>query len=128
MRRVDVHLEARVGLEQRLVPGRELVRVLRHVVGGDGEEHRVIGERIGVVHPGLVACRRRRDTALPGRDGAVGIAGLLGSQGSQVGTEPSDLLRRQLRPASIVAEPTTIASAQQKRISEFLCMVMPSFP
>ena len=54
MCRVDVHLEARVGFEQRLVSRCEFVGILRQVVGRDGEEHGIIGERIGVVHARLI--------------------------------------------------------------------------
>ncbi len=96
VRRIDVHLEARIGLEHGLVARSELIGVLRHVLGRDGEHHRVGTERIGVMHPRLVPCRRFRDATVPRRDGAVGVTGFLRTQGSQIGPEPRDLLRRQL--------------------------------
>ena len=41
--RVDVHLVGLgIGLEQRLLTHRELVRILIHVGGGDGEEDLVV--------------------------------------------------------------------------------------
>ncbi len=48
--RVDVHLVGvGIGLEQRLLTRRQLVRVLVHVVRGDGEQDLVVRVRIDEV-------------------------------------------------------------------------------
>ncbi len=86
---VNIHLERiAVLLEQRLVPFRQLVGILGHVVPGDGEQDLVVGERIGVMLSGLESGRRLGDAAGPRRYRAVRVAGSLGSQRGQILPQP----------------------------------------
>ena len=102
--RVDVHPPARVGLQQGLVSFAQLVGVTLQTGSLDGEQNRIVRERIPVVFAGLVTRDWPGDTAGPGRDGTFGIAGALGPDGREfraaerggfLGRNPSQGLRRQ---------------------------------
>ena len=97
--RVDVHLVRRISLEHGLLADRQLGGVLAHVVGRDGEEHLVGGIRVGMVLALLVAGRRCGDATVPGRDGAVGVAGFFAAHGGEVLAEAVGLVGRNGREA-----------------------------
>ena len=92
MGRIHIHLESvPIGLQQLLVALGELVGVLAHVGRGDGVQRLVVGVRIGVMlartevrEAGLCG---RGEAAVPGGDGAVGVARLLRAQWRELGAE-----------------------------------------
>jgi hypothetical protein len=90
--RIDVHPIALVAVDERLLPIRQLVCVLVHVAGVDGEEHLVVREDVDAGHPGLPAGRRLGDAAGPLRDRPLGVARPLGTHGSEVLPQTRDLI------------------------------------
>ncbi len=99
MGRVDIHFVRRVSFEHGLLTGRQLVGVLGHVVGGHGKQHLVVSIGVGMVHALLVACRWCGDAAVPGRDGAVSVAGFFTAHGGEILAEAIGLLGRNGRKA-----------------------------
>jgi hypothetical protein len=92
--RIHRHPEGfRVGLEHCRVPRRELPAVRGEIGRRDRHGDGVGRVRVRVVHPRLVAGRRRGDAAIPRWNGAAGVAGALGADRRQVAPEPCDLLR-----------------------------------
>ena len=99
MRRVDVHeVAGLVGVQQRLVPGREVGGVLRCARGIDLVERLFACERIRMMAAGLESggarLRRRRDPAGPGRNRSRRVGGLLATHRREVRTELRCLLGR----------------------------------
>ncbi|MNZ98679.1 hypothetical protein D3C78_1179740 [compost metagenome] len=98
MGRVDRDLVGlRVALEHRDLSFGQLVLVLVHGRGGDGEQRFFIGEWVGqkalAVHgPGVF-----RNAAGPGRNRAIGIAGFFRAQRRQAGAQFVRFLRRDRR-------------------------------
>ncbi|MCY1418396.1 hypothetical protein D9M71_339550 [compost metagenome] len=77
----------RIALEHRLLAGGQLVLVLVDVVPGDDEQRLVVGERIAEEAFGVHRYVARLQAAGPGRNAAVGVAGLLGPQRGQGSTK-----------------------------------------
>ena len=95
---IDLHAEARIGLQHALVPDRKPVAVLVEVLGGDDEQRLVIGIRVAVVLADAIARRRRGDAAGPLRDGPFGVAGPFPAQWREVCAEPRDLVGGKFGP------------------------------
>jgi hypothetical protein len=68
--------------------------VLLEVGRRDREQRSVGGEGIGMVGAWLVVGGGLADPAQPGRDGAVGVAGLDRAERGEVATEPGDQVGR----------------------------------
>lgn len=93
--RVDRHAEAvRVAAEHRQLSGRQALPVLLDVLRGDGEQHGVAGIGVAEKAAGIGAPGIDRQAAIPGRDAAGGVAGLLGADRGQAAAEPGRLLGR----------------------------------
>ncbi|MNO80128.1 hypothetical protein D3C76_713200 [compost metagenome] len=91
---VDHHLVVGVALEQGDLAFGQLVLVLIDVLSGDGEQRLVAGvgvaeEALGVHRGGIGA-----EAAGPGRDAAVGVAGLFRAQRGQAGAQLGRFIRR----------------------------------
>ncbi|MDT4862378.1 hypothetical protein FQZ97_970300 [compost metagenome] len=71
--------------------------MLGKVVGIDAVKRLVCGE--GVAMTGCPACRSLRQATRPGRNGAIGIAGLLCAEGRQLGAELAHIDSGGLRPS-----------------------------
>jgi len=88
MRCVDVDPErVRILLHHRLRPVTELVGVLIDVLRGDGELRFLILEWIAAAATGLVTCNRRRVAAIPRRDRAFLVTGLLAAKRRELGLQ-----------------------------------------
>ena len=113
-RGVHDHLERGVRLQHRLVALGELGGVLTRVLLRDREERLVGRERIDVVPARRVAGRRLRDAAVPGGNGAGGVARLLGAERRQVGRERPALLRedRRERRAAPIRTSESVATSR----------------
>src|SRR5690606_23392094 len=85
--RVHVHAEGRVLGEHRLLTRRQHVGVLLVVGRGDRVQRLVGRVRVDVEGADAIAGRRAGDAALPGRDGAGGVAALLGTDRGQLAAE-----------------------------------------
>ncbi|MCY1506934.1 hypothetical protein D9M68_411940 [compost metagenome] len=77
----------RIALEHRQLAGGQLVLVLVDVLRGDGEQRLLAGERVGEEALAVHGSRILRQAAVPGRDAAIGVAGLLGTQRRQGGAQ-----------------------------------------
>ncbi|MNN14575.1 hypothetical protein D3C81_1276480 [compost metagenome] len=98
MARVDRNLVGLwVALEHCDLAVGEFVLVLVDSRRGDHEQRLFVGERVGqetfAVHRASVF----RDAAGPGRNRAIGIAGLLGTERCKAGAEKAGFLRRHRR-------------------------------
>ena len=84
---VHVHLVRRIGLQHRLVAGREQRLVLAHVLGRDRVFDRVALERIGELVAGLVADIARHGLQTAGPGGDITLAGLFRAHRGQILTQ-----------------------------------------
>ncbi|MNZ74881.1 hypothetical protein D3C78_933430 [compost metagenome] len=84
----------RIALEHRQLAGTQLVLVLRDIGRGDGELRLVPGEWVAEKAIGSHRCCARLQAAAPGRNAAVGIAGLFGAQRGQAGSKFGSFVRR----------------------------------
>ncbi|MNZ83548.1 hypothetical protein D3C78_1022790 [compost metagenome] len=94
MARIDRDLVGvRIALEHRLLAGGQLGLVLVGVGRGDDEQRLLAGERIA--EEALAIHRRSAglETAVPGRDAAVGVAGLFRAERGEGGTQLGRFLR-----------------------------------
>ncbi|MNC46993.1 hypothetical protein D3C75_960320 [compost metagenome] len=102
--RVDLDAEAREAGGQLGGDRGQLVLVLGDVLAVDHQDRLLVGERIGTEGIArLEAGRRGGQAALVGRDGAIGIGGLLGADDGQGGAQLGGLAgrnRRQSRSGS----------------------------
>ncbi|MCY1512764.1 hypothetical protein D9M68_472380 [compost metagenome] len=114
---VDRHLEAvRVGIEQGDLTRGQVGLVLVQVGLGDGEQRLVFRERVRMVLAGLVAGRSLGDAAGPGRDGAGGVAALLGAEGGQAAAELGGILGRDLRQGAAGGQRQGNRGAYQRKL------------
>ncbi|MNQ93290.1 hypothetical protein D3C85_1087490 [compost metagenome] len=101
MGREDIHTEAGVALEQLLGDNGQFVGMRGGVLAVNHQARRFTGERIGAHRAALlVAGRWRGQAAAVGRDAAVGVAGLFGTDAGQGGTELGGLVWRYGRMGS----------------------------
>ncbi|MNO62118.1 hypothetical protein D3C76_527900 [compost metagenome] len=99
MGRVDIQAVGRILLQHFLDARAELVLVLRHVLRGDAVQRLLAGEGVGpFTADGELEAGGYRNRLAIGRDGAVGIAGLLRAPGQQVVAQAGDFVRAERRP------------------------------
>jgi len=98
-RRVDVHAELGELPQHRRLPGREFRLVLRDVVARDGEERLVLRERVDVSLLRRPAGGCLRESAFPGRNAAIRIAGSFRTDRRQVLAEAGVVLVARKRGA-----------------------------
>ncbi|MNZ91615.1 hypothetical protein D3C78_1106060 [compost metagenome] len=93
--RVDRHLEGvRIAFEQGFLAVGQVLGVLVHVLRGDDEQRLLVGVRVRVGGTGTAEFHVRWDAApfaAPGRNAAIGVAGLLGAHRRQVLVEACGL-------------------------------------
>ena len=94
MRRVDVHPVVLVAREHCLLPRTQLVAVLADIGRRDREQRLLASVRVDMVLAGAIARRWAGDAAIPSRNGAISIAGLLRTHRSQLGAELCSLVSR----------------------------------
>ncbi len=94
VRRVNVHLVRWISFEHRLLADGQFVGVLIHVCRGNGKQYFVTGIWVRMMHALFVSSRRCGDATVPGRDGAVGIAGFLATQWGEVLAETRCIISR----------------------------------
>ncbi|MNL05188.1 hypothetical protein D3C87_1257710 [compost metagenome] len=112
---VDRHLEVVILLQQSQGAGRQLVFVLIGIGRGDHHLRLVLRERINVALLRTPACRRSRQAALPGWNAAIGIAGLLGANRSEVVTKARSLCVGQFGESVVPAKQQCDGNSQGTR-------------
>ncbi len=80
---IDIEPVGGMALQQCLDPVRELVSILRHVLGGDLEQRLFASERIRPGLPGLIAGPDRGVTAVPDWDRPLLVTRFFGAQRGQ---------------------------------------------
>ena len=110
---INVQAIARIGLDQRDLPVGKKFLVLGQVARIDGVEQFVAG--VGITMAGRPACRRAGHAAIPGRNAAIGIAGLFGADRRQFTTQFAEVSRCRHRHLTVTKERQQRATQQRTR-------------
>ncbi|MCY1269608.1 hypothetical protein D9M70_181110 [compost metagenome] len=124
---VDRHLVVVVFLQQRQGAGGQLVLVLLGVGRGDHHLRLVLREGIAVALLRAPASRGGSQAAVPGRDAAIGIAGLLRADRGEVGTQAGGLFRGQLGPGVTGSDQQRGGQGHRQWAAASLCSFHASF-